>query len=350
MIIQAFKHLEQLDDVFAEWENLYKSDKQATIFMSWHWMRGWLKVCPHVWQVLVCRSEPDGPAEGILPVSLRPEKTGPLGLESLHLAATPMADYTGLLVNESKHQQVLEAYAKYLADDMEWDVFHLKNVIDVRLEKVVAIMASRDMRVDVVATTPCPYLDLPDTWEEYRSNTLGRATRKNLGMLQRRLELQGELRLTEATEDTFDKHFEILLSMWQGKWGQRRPDVVGHFREIYKPCMTAGRLRISVLWQGDAPLAADSALADRDHNVLSLQLGGFNPEYSKFSPGKLLEGMTIKWAIENGFTMYDFLRGDEAYKYLFGAKNRHCTNTTVKRRNIKTRLASVYDTVKKAAC
>jgi CelD/BcsL family acetyltransferase involved in cellulose biosynthesis len=41
---------------------------------------------------------------------------------------------------------------------------------------------------------------------------------------------------------------------------------------------------------------------------------GFDPEHSSISPGTLLVAGTIRRAIEEGKTTFDFLRGDEPYK------------------------------------
>jgi CelD/BcsL family acetyltransferase involved in cellulose biosynthesis len=50
--------------------------------------------------------------------------------------------------------------------------------------------------------------------------------------------------------------------------------------------------------------------------------GGFNPELSRLSPGTVLTGYAIEDALLAGATTFDFLRGDEPYKYAWGATNR----------------------------
>jgi CelD/BcsL family acetyltransferase involved in cellulose biosynthesis len=50
---------------------------------------------------------------------------------------------------------------------------------------------------------------------------------------------------------------------------------------------------------------------------------GFNPEYTHVSPGVVTIALDIKSAIEEGKKFYDFLRGDEEYKFRFGAHKRY---------------------------
>jgi CelD/BcsL family acetyltransferase involved in cellulose biosynthesis len=51
-------------------------------------------------------------------------------------------------------------------------------------------------------------------------------------------------------------------------------------------------------------------------------LGGYDPAFQLVSPGTLLIARAIEQAICERAQEFDFLRGQEAYKYLWGAKNR----------------------------
>ncbi len=50
-------------------------------------------------------------------------------------------------------------------------------------------------------------------------------------------------------------------------------------------------------------------------------LSGFDPEYARFSAGKLPLAHAIRHAIAEGRTVFDFLSGQEAYKYQWGARD-----------------------------
>jgi len=57
------------------------------------------------------------------------------------------------------------------------------------------------------------------------------------------------------------------------------------------------------------------------------KLWGYNSGVSRahmeLSPGWVLLGHTIKWCCENGRYEFDFMRGDEEYKYRFGGVNKY---------------------------
>ena len=49
---------------------------------------------------------------------------------------------------------------------------------------------------------------------------------------------------------------------------------------------------------------------------------GVNRQLNEYSPGWVLLGYLLKWCNENGRREFDFMRGDEEYKYRFGAVDR----------------------------
>ncbi len=56
-----------------------------------------------------------------------------------------------------------------------------------------------------------------------------------------------------------------------------------------------------------------------DQKTIYIYNSGIHSELQYFSPGWVLLGYLIQWAIENSRIVVDFMRGDESYKYKFGA-------------------------------
>ena len=51
---------------------------------------------------------------------------------------------------------------------------------------------------------------------------------------------------------------------------------------------------------------------------VGLYNSGFDPEHAKLAPGIVLLAHIIRDAIDRGVLVFDFLRGEESYKYAFG--------------------------------
>src|SRR5690606_34442189 len=57
------------------------------------------------------------------------------------------------------------------------------------------------------------------------------------------------------------------------------------------------------------------------HRRAYVYLTGFDPRFARLSLGTVLLGHAIEQAIRDGATEFDFLRGREAYKYRWGARD-----------------------------
>jgi CelD/BcsL family acetyltransferase involved in cellulose biosynthesis len=79
-----------------------------------------------------------------------------------------------------------------------------------------------------------------------------------------------------------------------------------------------GDLEVPVLWFGDQPLGALANIIDRQKKSILFYITGRDENWKTPSPGLVLHGHCIRRAIEQGFRTYDFLRGNEPYKYFLG--------------------------------
>jgi CelD/BcsL family acetyltransferase involved in cellulose biosynthesis len=101
------------------------------------------------------------------------------------------------------------------------------------------------------------------------------------------------------------------------------------FRELGGLWAAAGLAALWMLWLEERPAAALFCLEQA--GSVSLYNSGFDPDARTMSPGVVLIARTIEDAIARGFRCYDFLRGEEPYKYGFGAKPMEVVRVTVER-------------------
>jgi CelD/BcsL family acetyltransferase involved in cellulose biosynthesis len=66
-------------------------------------------------------------------------------------------------------------------------------------------------------------------------------------------------------------------------------------------------------------------------NRILLYNSGFDFDFGYYSPGWVLIGYLIEWAIENGREAFDFMRGDEQYKYRLGGVDRFVQRVKITR-------------------
>jgi CelD/BcsL family acetyltransferase involved in cellulose biosynthesis len=87
--------------------------------------------------------------------------------------------------------------------------------------------------------------------------------------------------------------------------------------------------------KGAIPIGALAILIDKEKKSLLFYIAGRDEALSNPPPGFVLHAYSIRYAISNGFTTYDFLRGNKSYKYLFGAEERRIRHIVVRAKNTR---------------
>ncbi len=339
--------LAELDAIRPEWERVYAADPSANLFVSWAWLRSLLAVAPGPWQVLVARETGDGQ-----PVAFCPLNGSQLGEHNgspreLRLGGSPWADYTGLVCQPGLEDQACAAFARGLRRDNSFEDLLLANVIDPRLDRFTEHLAAQGFQVCDVRQMAGPYMALPDSWDVYLRDGLAARTRESLRRRIRQVESLPGYRLTRGQDENLNEHIEVLLTLWQGRWGAKPAAELALLRGLFEGCGARGCLWLGVLWAGETPVAALVAFVDRPRGTFAFSKAGYNPAYARLSPGRVMLAHSIRWAIESGFQVYDFLLGGEDYKCSFGAVDRFARSVTLRRRSLRSLASRVERRLKR---
>jgi CelD/BcsL family acetyltransferase involved in cellulose biosynthesis len=184
----------------------------------------------------------------------------------------------------------------------------------------------------VVEGTVVSSMQLPLTWEEYLSN-LDPTVRKDLLYYLRRAEKDLAPRFSAADPNNADdvlKKMNLLFQLHQEEWQSRgeigcfSADSRGaRFREFHSALALGfakeNHLHLAYLENDSSPISVQYNFTD--DKTFYHYLGGTNIRLMKFSPGKILLGRILQDIIYRGLHTYDFLRGNEGYKFKYGAKS-----------------------------
>lgn len=165
-------------------------------------------------------------------------------------------------------------------------------------------------------------LDLPPTWEEY----LERLTSKQRHEVKRKLR-----RLTEAGEVEYRvledraaifQSMDTFLEMFTESRSDKAAFLTGRmesfFRSLTDTLAGKGLLKMGVLNLDSKPAAM---IIYFDYNdVIYLYNSGYDRQYESLSVGLLSKVLCIRESIRQGKKKFDFLRGNEVYKYRLGGK------------------------------
>ena len=308
--------LEDLDAVGpTAWQTLHAASALRSPFLSWTWQSEWARTFAPGERLEIRRVTDDA---GHL-----------LGLLALHeaeprvlrlLGGVDISDYLDLLAESGRENEV---WAALLASRPPtrpiWDL-HSIPAASPTVQRLPGLAAEHGIDVTVAVEERCPILELPTTWETYLAGLSGKHRHELLRKM-RRLEREvpdaravGLGSRTEV-ESRFDDFLTLHRQSRVGKARFMDERMEAFFRRVAGLLADAGGFRLWFLDAPGGPLA--SFLTLEWDGTVGLYNSGFRPEAASLSPGLVLLAHVVRDAIERGCRRFDFLRGEERYKYEF---------------------------------
>jgi CelD/BcsL family acetyltransferase involved in cellulose biosynthesis len=251
---------------------------------------------------------------------------------AVFFGASYHADYATVLAAPADLPAVCEAVAEYLAaqDPSRWDVVDLRRLRsgDPATDALVGALEWAAPTAGWCVTREqedvCPVVTLtPGVDFEGYLGTLGKKERHEIRRKVRRAEAAGAVRLERSASPIDD--LDAFVDLHQKRWGAEGlfPPTEGgaasrrFFGRLFESCAPTGIVDLSFLTVGGRRIAAGVTFDDGE--AVYYYNAGVEPDARELSPGVVMVACYIQRAIELGRTRVDFLRGDEPYKYEWGA-------------------------------
>jgi tetratricopeptide (TPR) repeat protein len=345
MRIDVIDNFDDFNALRRDWDAVYEADPEAHFFLSWQWLSDYLTVNRTVWFVLAAKSnETDARYAAFLPMRMQTLFDKERGFTNEFIpAGVWFSDYTGILSRPDVEEEAVVAFAEYIRRKLNWSCLQLDNLMmsDKRLRLFLKVLKKIDFSHrwlgyrfpdDPWDHGICPLISLPQSWDEYLQQLSGN-NRQKIRRLLKKIESSDTYRITLSGSDSFTKNLTTLLDFWKTKWKPRKGEDTESIARMnhwmLSRCAANGRLFLPVFWHGERLVAAHATLIDDCKKSFLFFITGRDESYREMPAGYLLHAYSIRHAIEHGFTDYDFLRGNEPYKYLFAARDRHLAGVSV---------------------
>ena len=337
------------DALVAAWDALAARDPQATLFQRARWLRHWESVLGGQ-RTMRTRSFHRGEgggadgADGVL-VGVLVETRELLRLPSgpgelIRLAGgDEVTDYLGPVSAPEDRADVADAYVAALVADRGWDEVVLGGLAaDTGWHERFADAAARHglgvIEADVDAV--CPVADLTGGLDGYLGRLSGRMRQELVRKARKLTRDAGDFAVhAYAPEETAQGIDDFLAVSRTGEDEKarffRRPEMERWFRTLADEYAADGTLRVHRLDIGTLNAAMTVSLVDPASGMWGLYNSWFDPSLGALAPGMVLIWELIGPATKEGCTSFDLLRGDEAYKYRFGAVDRPLRTLTLVR-------------------
>jgi len=259
-------------------------------------------------------------------------KPVPESATAVFFGASYHADYATVLAGPEDLADACEAIAAALAaeDPSRWDVVDLRRLRagDPAVDALAAAFGNQATDSCWLVTREredvCPVLTLPAgvDFEGYL-DTLDKKERHEVRRKMRRASAAGRIALEPSADPLRD--LDAFVELHQKRWGAEGlfPPTAGgaasrrFFAGLFESCAPTGILGLSFLTVGGRRVAAGVTFDDGKSTYY--YNAGVDPDARELSPGVVMVACYIQRAIELGRTRLDFLRGNEPYKYEWGA-------------------------------
>lgn len=337
-----FKHFdtfEALTPYKSEWDQLVQKSASNVPFLTFDYLQAW-------WQT---RGGGEWPADS--PLCLVAAFEGPtlVGMAPLFQAnnlhgkpalmfvgAIEVSDFLDFIVSPDDLPLFVSGLLNYLttAEDIPaWELLDLSNLLE-ESPTITALKneaTSRNWEFHTNQLQPSPYIPLPGDFETY----LAEIDKKQRHEIRRKLR-NVEDSLAEGKfyfvidAQTLTNEVEAFLNMMAEDPSKKtflKDEMRQHIHNTAQIAFANGWLHLAFFTLDDNKAAANFSF--QYNNRLWLYNSGWTWEYRDFSPGWVLLAHLIQWANDNGIEEFDFMRGDEPYKYKFGAIDRHIYRVTM---------------------
>jgi CelD/BcsL family acetyltransferase involved in cellulose biosynthesis len=164
-----------------------------------------------------------------------------------------------------------------------------------------------------------PYLLVDGDWAAFEKHVAGRLLR-DLRRRRRRLEDEGALTFevsdgATGLEDLLEDGFRVETSGWKAAQQTAivsRPETRRFFTEVARWAAARGWLRLAFLRLDGRALAFQFGL--EEGGAYYFLKGGYETEFHRFAPGKLLVHEMLERAFSSGLERFEFLGQPEAWK------------------------------------
>ena len=315
---------EQIDE--KTWNGLLARSASKTIFLTWQWVRSWWEIYGPAYRLyLIAVHTGDGELVGLAPFKLRQKKrlfaARPLTvLEFIGWGERVTPEYLDIIIKTGLEADVLPLIIDNVRKNDMIDVFDLKPISGKtrNLSGIENLTGGKGCSFIVDDYSSCPVTRLPDSWPAYLSSK-SKNFRKKMKEFERiaMRDLDFRVELCHDPDDV-ESSFNTLIALHKKRWGrQSKAFLSRRYIEFHKTVarkfLEKDGLRLFTIFDGDRAVASLYCLYYGDHYYY--YQSGRDVGYSKYRLGLVVINKAIQHAISEGAAVFDFLTGEEKYKF-----------------------------------
>jgi len=340
MEFNLIRTVTDLDPLASEWNALLAESITHVPFLRHEYLHAWWETrgggeWPAA-ELAVVVARRDGRLAGVAPFFFTRNRDGDPAL--MLLGSIEISDYLDFIVRPADLEAFLSGLLDFLAsaaDLPDWRLLDLHNLFadSPALPALQAAAAGRGWFFTQERTYHAPSIPLPGDFETYLAG-IDKKQRHEIRRKMRRAEEAGQDVRWYFVADAaaLDAEVDAFLTLMADDPEKAAFLTEAMRRQMHLSCRAAlenGWLQLAFL-EADGAKAAGYLNFDYQGRIWVYN-SGIDRRFLELSPGWVLLGYLLQWANENGRSEFDFMRGNEDYKYRFGAVDRAVVRARVAR-------------------
>jgi CelD/BcsL family acetyltransferase involved in cellulose biosynthesis len=321
-----------LTELRAEWDALLQRSYDNRIFLTPTWLRIWFEHFGNRPPAILTLRGDEGELDAVLPLQF----TTIDGEAALTLLGDHnVADYMdGAAVKADAVDLLKQLWSSALCE-LDWPRVRMRHVPSASplIPAIQAVAAERGWESRVEQDEVSPVALLCSNWDGYLQ-MLSKKQRHEVRRKLRRAEEGVEWTWrTTRTPDELEQDLATFFELHEASAHEKARFMTGgmqhFFRALAREYLDAGILRLSLFRRDGVDVAATIAFLHRERYLL--YNSGYDPKHSATSPGIVAIIHAMQDAIAERAVAFDFLTGDEQYKYQLGATDAFTVRVSVDR-------------------
>lgn len=289
------------------------------------WLYKWWNHFQDKKELKIVVAEEDGKIVGIAPLYINNTRALKfIPIKKLCFLGGDISDYLDFLIADRNTEQIYNALIDFIHKHISFDQIEFIH-INSHYPNFSLWRKNHTDTKNFMLQNECPGINLANysSYDDYFSG-MNKNLRKSIKFRQRKSEKDGinveyifNKNITEQDIDTIAR-----INLKRQIFLQQRGDTHrfcyftdkkkdSFIRDFFCTDKTDNKLLCYTAYNGTVT-AYDLALLSKDKMIL--WNCGFDPDYSEYSPLKLLINEIIKYSFDNGYKYVDFLRGKDPYK------------------------------------
>ena len=304
--------LDSFDALNSDWGTIQSKVPSSSIFSSPEWSQTWWKHFGNGYGLHLGAVKNNNRIVGIAPLITKDNT-------AYFIGSIDLCDYLDFIVEPGEEEVFFTTLLENLVQEgiSSLDLVPLKQESST-LTVMVNTAKNLGWETSCIQEDISLLLDLPNSWEEYLLLLSGKQ-RHELTRKMRRLNEAGEINF-RSSDSHISEDMEIFLKLFRDSREDKAEFLTPQREQFIKSIAGAmsaiDSLRLNILELNASPIAA--TICFDYQNDVYLYNSGYDPEYSWLSVGLISKALCIKDSIQRLKKRFDFLKGDETYKYHLG--------------------------------